>query len=133
MRFWADQLILLPILLPLLFAALLVLLNGRRQQWKIAINLTGTLALLVTAIALFWLTDSEVSPSGAGAYRAANWVVPLSIVLVVDRMAALMLTLCAVIATAALVFSYRLWSRSGLLLHSLYQFLLAGINGVFIA
>ena len=132
MRFWADQLILLPILLPLLFAALLVLLNGRRQQLKFAINLTGTLALLVTAIALFWLTDSEVWPNGVGAYLAANWVAPFGIVLVVDRLAALMLTLCAVIATAALVFSYRRWSRSGVHFHSLFQFLLAGINGAFI-
>ena len=132
MRFWVDQLILLPILLPLLFAALLVLLNGRRQQLKFAINLTGTLALLGTAIALFWLTDSEVWPNGVGAYLAANWVAPFGIVLVVDRLSALMLTLSAVIATAALVFSYRRWSRSGVHFHSLFQFLLAGINGAFI-
>ena len=132
MRFWADQLILLPILLPLLCAALLVLFNGRRQQLKFAINLTGTLALLVTALVLFWFTDSEVWPDGVGAYLAANWAAPFGIVLVVDRLAALMLTLCAVIATAALVFSYRRWSRSGVHFHSLFQFLLAGINGAFI-
>ncbi len=132
MRFWADQLILLPILLPLLCAALLVLFNGRRQQLKFAINLAGTLALLVTALVLFWFTDSEVWPDGVGAYLAANWVAPFGIVLVVDRLAALMLTLCAVIATAALVFSYRRWSRSGVHFHSLFQFLLAGINGAFI-
>src|SRR5690606_26427960 len=72
MSFWADQLILLPILLPLLFAAALVLLSGRRQQLKFAINLIGTLALLATAITLFWFTDREVWPQGVGVYLAAN-------------------------------------------------------------
>ena len=132
MSFWADQLILLPILLPLLFAAALVLLSGRQQQLKFAINLAGTVALLATAITLFWLTDREVWPDGVGVYLAANWVAPFGIALVVDRLAALMLTLCAVIAVAALVFSYRRWSRAGVHFHSLFQFLLAGINGSFI-
>lgn len=132
MNFWADQLILLPILLPLLFAAALVLLSGRRQQLKFAINLAGTLALLATAITLFWFTDREVWPQGVGVYLAANWAAPFGIALVVDRLSALMLTLCAVIALAALVFSYRRWSRAGVHFHSLFQFLLAGINGSFI-
>src|SRR5690554_7517860 len=86
MSFWADQLILLPILLPLLFAAALVLLSGRRQQLKFAINLIGTLALLATAITLFWFTDREVWPQGVGVYLAANWAAPFGIALVVDRL-----------------------------------------------
>ncbi|SDS75102.1 multisubunit potassium/proton antiporter, PhaD subunit [Halopseudomonas litoralis] len=132
MSFWGDQLILLPILLPLLFAAALVLLSGRQQQLKFAINLIGTGALLVTAITLFWFADNEVWPNGVGVYLAGNWVAPFGISLVVDRLSALMLTLSAVIATAALVFSYRRWSRAGVHFHSLFQFLLAGINGSFI-
>ncbi|WP_193073597.1 monovalent cation/H+ antiporter subunit D [Pseudomonas sp. FME51] len=132
MSFWADQLILLPILLPLLFAAALVLLSGRQQQLKFAVNLIGTVALLITAITLFWFADNEVWPNGVGVYLAGNWVAPFGIALVVDRLSALMLTLSAVIATAALVFSYRRWSRAGVHFHSLFQFLLAGINGSFI-
>ena len=132
MSFWADQLILLPILLPLLFAAALVLLSGRQQQLKYAVNLVGTLALLATAITLFWITDNEIWPNGVGVYLAANWIAPFGIALVVDRLSALMLTLAAVIAVAALLFSYRRWSRAGVHFHSLFQFLLAGINGSFI-
>lgn len=132
MSFWAGQLILLPILLPLLFAAALVLLSGRQQQLKFAVNLIGTLALLVVALALFWLTDQEIWADGVGVYLAANWVAPFGIALVVDRLSALMLTLCAVIAVTALIFSYRRWSRAGVHFHSLFQFLLAGINGSFI-
>ena len=132
MSFWIDQLILLPVLLPLLFAAALILLSGRQQQLKFAINLIGTLALLATALSLFWLSDHEVWPDGIGVYLAANWVAPFGIALVVDRLSALLLVLCAVIALAALVFSYRRWSRAGVHFHSLFQFLLAGINGSFI-
>ena len=132
MSFWADQLILVPILLPLLFAAALVLLSGRQQQLKFAINLLGTLTLLATAVTLLWLTDNEIWANGVGVYQAGNWVAPFGITLVVDRLSALMLALSAVIATAALVFSYRRWSRSGVHFHSLFQFLLAGINGSFI-
>ena len=132
MSFWADQLILVPILLPLLFAAALVLLSGRQQQLKFAVSMTGTLALLVTAATLLWLTDNDVWTNGVGVYQAGNWVAPFGITLVVDRLSAVMLTLSAVISTAALVFSYRRWSRSGVHFHSLFQFLLAGINGSFI-
>ena len=132
MSFWVDQLILLPILLPLLFAAALVLLSGRQQQLKFTINLIGTAALLVTALGLLWLSDNEVWPNGVGVYLAGNWVAPYGISLVVDRLSALLLTLCAVIALAALIFSYRRWSRAGVHFHSLFQFLLAGINGSFI-
>ena len=132
MSFWADQLILVPILLPLLFAAALVLLSGRQQQLKFAVNLIGTVTLLVTAATLLWLADSEVWPDGVGVYLSGNWMAPFGISLVVDRLSALMLTLNAVIATAALIFSYRRWSRAGVHFHSLFQFLLAGINGSFI-
>ena len=132
MSFWADQLILVPILLPLLFAAALVLLSGRQQQLKFAVNLIGTVTLLVTAVTLLWFADSEVWPNGVGVYLSGNWMAPFGISLVVDRLSALMLTLNAVIATAALIFSYRRWSRAGVHFHSLFQFLLAGINGSFI-
>lgn len=131
MSFALDQLILLPVLLPMLLGAILVLLSGQ-QTLKFALNLAGTLALLLIAIALYWLVDREVWPNGVAVYLAGNWMAPFGIALVVDRLAALMLVLGALIATAALLFSLRRWSRAGVHFHSLFQFLLAGINGSFI-
>src|SRR5690606_29178234 len=119
MSFWADQLILLPILLPLLVAAPLVLLSGRRQQLKFAITLIATLALLATALALLWSSAREAWPQAVGVYLAANWASPSAIAVLADRL-------------ASLIFSYRRWSRAGVHFHSLFQFLLAGINGSFI-
>ena len=126
-----DLLIMLPVLLPLLLGAVLVLLGGR-PALKFALNLGGTLALLVLALTLYWLTDHEIWPGGVGVYLAGNWVAPFGITMVVDRLTALMLLLAALIATAALLYSLRRWSRAGVHFHSLFQFLLAGINGSFL-
>lgn len=131
MMFALDQLILLPILLPLTLGALLVLLRGH-EQLKFVVSLGGTLCLLTAALALYLLTDREVWPNGVGVYLAGNWMAPFGISLVVDRLAALMLLLSAVIASAALIFSRRRWSRAGVHFHSLFQFLLTGINGSFL-
>src|SRR5690606_1949537 len=67
-----------------------------------------------------------------GVYLAANWSAPYGIALVADRLAALMLTLTAVLALASLVFSSSRWSRIGVHFHSLFQFLLMGLNGAFL-
>src|SRR5690554_872034 len=131
MSFALDQLILLPVLLPLILAAGLVMFPGN-QQLKFVLNLVGTLALLILAAVLYVLTDQQAWPNGVGVYLAANWAAPFGITLVVDRLAAVMLLLTAVIATAALVFSLRRWNRAGVHFHSLFQFLLVGINGSFL-
>ncbi|MCK6389383.1 MAG: monovalent cation/H+ antiporter subunit D, partial [Zoogloea sp.] len=54
------------------------------------------------------------------------------IALVVDRLSALMLVLTSTIALAVLVFGARRWDRVGVHFHSLFQFLLMGLNGAFL-
>ena len=129
---WQQHLILLPIVVPLLTGALLIPVNEKHHQRKYAANLISTLILLACALTLFSLTDSEYWPSGIGVYLAANWSAPYGIALVADRLAALMLTLTAVLALASLVFSSSRWSRIGVHFHSLFQFLLMGLNGAFL-
>lgn len=133
MSSWLDHLILLPILLPLLFGGVLVLLNERHHQLKFMLNLLATLLLLALALFLLYLTDlSDVWAEGIGVYLAANWAAPFGIALVADRLSSMMLLLTAVIATAALVFSYTRWSQVGVHFHTLFQWLLMGINGAFL-
>lgn len=129
---WFNQLIILPVLLPLICGALLILLNERRHQLKFTINLLSTLGLLVLALVLVYLTDSEYWPEGIGVYLAANWSAPFGIALMVDRLTAVMLLLTSLLALAALIFSMTRWSRIGVHFHSLFQFLLMGINGAFL-
>ena len=54
------------------------------------------------------------------------------IVLVVDRLSALMLVLTAMLALPVLVYSLARWDRAGVHYHPLFQFLLMGVNGAFL-
>ena len=67
-----------------------------------------------------------------GVYRLGNWPVPFSIVLVIDRLSALMVLLTSILAAAALVFSLARWHQVGAHFHPLFQFLLMGVNGAFL-
>lgn len=129
---WMQHLIILPVLLPLLCGALLILINEKRHQFKFFVNLTSVLLQLGVAVALIYLTDSGHWTEGIGVYLAANWSAPFGIALVADRLASMMLLLTAVLATAALLFSMLRWSRIGVHFHTLFQFLLMGINGAFL-
>ena len=52
--------------------------------------------------------------------------------LVLDRLSALMLLLTSVLALPALIFAAAGWDRQGQHFHSLFQFLLMGLNGAFL-
>lgn len=129
---WTQHLILVPILLPLLAGAGLIVVNEARSRLKFAINLSCHLLVLVAVLTLFWWADQESWPGPLGVYQAANWMAPFGITLLVDRLAALMLLLTAVLSLTVLIFSRYGWSRIGVHFHSLFLFLLMGINGAFL-
>jgi multicomponent K+:H+ antiporter subunit D len=127
-----DHLMIAPVLLPLLAGAVMLALGGER---RLAVNATfsvvSTVALVAISIVL--LRTAHAAPGGvAGVYRLGDWPAPFAIVLVVDRLAALMVLLSSLLATAALVFSLARWHRVGVYFHPLFQFLLMGINGAFL-
>jgi multicomponent K+:H+ antiporter subunit D len=128
----ADHLIIAPILLPLLAgAAILAFGSERHRNYHAAVNVAATFALVGIALAL--LRAADASPAGiVGVYRLGNWPAPFAIVLVADRLAALMLLLTSIIAAAAVVFSLARWHRVGTHFHPLFQFLLMGLNGAFL-
>jgi multicomponent K+:H+ antiporter subunit D len=129
---WSPHLIILPVLLPLLCGALLILINERRHHLKFAVSLSSLLLQFAVAVTLIVFSDSSHWANHLGVYLAANWAAPFGIALLVDRLSALMLLLTAVLAIAALWYSTMRWSRIGVHFHSLFQFLLMGINGAFL-
>lgn len=129
---WIHHLVVAPVLLPLIVGALLIPVNQKRHNLKFFFGLGSGVLLWVSAVALLLMADGEHWPAGIGVYLAANWSAPFGIVLVVDRLAAMMLVLTATIALAVLVFSARRWDRVGVSFHSLFQFLLMGLNGAFL-
>lgn len=129
---WIDHLITLPVVLPLLTAALLIFIDERRHELKFWINAIGVLAILVVGVFFVWAMDVGIYSGDTGVYLAANWQAPFGIALVMDRFSAMMLLLTSIVAAATLCFSYRRWSRVGVHFHSLFQFLLMGMNGALI-
>lgn len=131
---WFDHLMILPVVLPLAAAAWLLLIDERHRNFKAAINLGSIVILVGVSIAL--LRAAAAQPQGMsahiGVYRVGDWPAPFGIVLVVDRLAAIMLLLGNLLALAACIFSLARWHKAGPHFHSLFQFLLMGLNGVFL-
>jgi multicomponent K+:H+ antiporter subunit D len=131
---WARHLLVVPILLPLLTGAVLLLVDETRHTVKVVVSLASTLLLLAAAMALVRIADGVPPGSGAlsSAYAIADWPAPFAIVLVLDRLSALMVALTSVLALASLVFSMARWHRAGPHFHTLFQFLLMGLGGAFL-
>ncbi|NJL08925.1 MAG: monovalent cation/H+ antiporter subunit D, partial [Methylacidiphilales bacterium] len=65
-------------------------------------------------------------------YALGNWPAPFGIVLVLDRLAAVMVALCAVLALPVLVYAAGGTDARGRHFHALFQFQIAGLNGAFL-
>lgn len=124
----ASHLVILPILVPLVAGALLLVIDEPRHTLKAGFSVAATVLLLLAAGALAVRADAPVTH----VYSLGDWAAPIGIVLVADRLAALMVLLTAVLGLAALVFSLARWHRAGPQFHALFQFLLAGLNGAFL-
>ncbi|HEX6240545.1 MAG TPA: monovalent cation/H+ antiporter subunit D [Polyangiales bacterium] len=126
-----DNLLILPIILPLFAVASLLLLDTRSWRLKSVINLGTSAANLLVTVTLL----GQVEEAGVGAirvYLASNWQAPFGIVLVADRLSVLMLTLTGAVSVCAATYAIAGWSRSGVYFHALFQILLMGLNGAFL-
>ena len=127
---WTSHLIVAPIVLPLVTAAVLLLFDERKRNLKMAINSISTLGLIAIAIMLAGMA-SEKAPD-ALVYLIGNWPAPFGIVLVLDRLAALMLVLTSLLGMASLSFALAHWHKASPHFHTIFQLLLMGLNGAFL-
>ncbi|MBS9478648.1 monovalent cation/H+ antiporter subunit D [Ancylobacter radicis] len=134
MRSPVDHLVIAPILLPLAVGAFMLLLGERRRRIKMALSLGTVAALLVISMALVAIANTPVGDrwSSLIVYPLGNWPPPFGIVLVADRLSALMLLVTSILGCAALVFSLARWHRAGPRFYTLFLFLLTGLNGAFL-
>lgn len=138
----SPHLIIAPVLLPLLTAALMLALGDQKRVTLAWINVGSCLLGLLLAIVLGLSVHNGVAPASPGQpassigtlgiYLPANWQVPFGIVLVLDRLSALMLLLTSIMACAAIVFAVANWDRIGVHFHPLFQIQLMGLNGAFL-
>lgn len=121
----------LPLLLPLLIGVSLLLIDNREQRPALQriVSIAGSVALVPVSIVL-------LLSAGSGdimIYALGNWPPPFGIVLVLDRLAALMLLLTALVALASLVYAVASATDTrGRYFHVLFQLQLFGLNGAFL-
>ena len=127
-----THLIVAPILLPLLTAAIMLMLGEKHRPLKARINLFSSLLGLGIAVALLQWTQTTGVPGSIGVYLPSNWQVPFGLVLVVDRLSALMLVLTGIIGVSALLFAMARWDSAGSSFHALFQIQLMGLYGAFL-
>ncbi|MCA1405918.1 monovalent cation/H+ antiporter subunit D [Ensifer sp. IC3342] len=129
---WLQHLLILPVLLPLAVGAALIPIDERNRMLKGLFGFGSTLIVFIVAMILMRIAANAGSPQGTGIYPLGNWPAPFGIVLVLDRLSALMLCLTAGLALAAQVYSMARWHTAGHHFHSLFQLLIAGLNGAFL-
>ncbi|MBP6900772.1 MAG: monovalent cation/H+ antiporter subunit D [Burkholderiaceae bacterium] len=127
-----PELIVAPVLLPLATAGLMLLLGEGRRSLKAAANLLSTLASLAAAVALLLQVDRLDAASAFAVYLPGNWPVPYGIVLVADRLSALMAVLAGSVGLAALLYALARWQHAGVYFHVLFQLQLMGLYGAFL-
>jgi multicomponent K+:H+ antiporter subunit D len=118
----------LPIVLPLLAGAVLVLLSRAPVGVRRIVGLSASaLQLLLALLLLRQAASGEVA-----VYLLGNWPTWAGIVLVVDRLAALMLVLAASLALVAQIHALGGFDRRGAHFHALFQFQVMGLSGAFL-
>lgn len=134
MSAWMNHLVIAPIIIPLLVGALLMLIDERRRALKATLGVVSASVLLALAVLLLYLTDHTATGADATVrvYRLGDWPSLFGIVLVLDRLSAMMLVLTGILGLSALVFALARWQRAGAHFHSLFQFQMMGLNGAFL-
>ena len=124
-----PHLIVAALILPAVLGSLTLLLLRHRLGTSRIVSLGSCLALVGVAATLV----VHASGGAVESYALGNWRAPFGIILVVDRLSAMMLLLTSVLALA--VMSYAVATgvdRKGWHFHPLFQFQLLGLNGAFL-
>lgn len=124
-----NNLVVLPLLLPVLTGILLILLREFiRLQRKISLWMT----LINAAIALVLV--QMVHTDGIQILQLGGWVAPYGIVFVADMFAAILVTVTFIVAFACIWYSFRSIGngREAYFYYPIVQFLIAGVNGSFL-
>ena len=125
-----SHLLLWPIVLPLLGAALALFLEHRRFGWAArrwaAWAMLGLQGVAVAAV-VARVADGEVV-----AYLLGDWPARLGIALMADRLSGWMLAVTWLLGAACLLHACGGWDRRAPHFHAFFQLQLMGLNGAFL-
>ncbi|MDN3495042.1 Na+/H+ antiporter subunit D [Planococcus sp. APC 4015] len=130
-----SALVPLLVTLPLLGAAV-ALIAGRHRKTQVVVSIVTLSVVLVISAVLLWAVDTN---DQAIAVSVGGWPIPFGIVLYVDRLAAILVLISALVLLAVLLFSVGQGAADGdddtpvSIFHPTYLILAAGIFNAFIA
>lgn len=124
-----NNLIILPVLIPFIIGAVLVLLAKHHRAQRVISGL-GMVVLLLLSIVL----AVTVYNNGIIVLESGNWPAPFGIVFVADLFATLMVLLSCLIGTVCLFFAFKTITpvREKFYFYPLFFFLMIGVNGSFL-
>lgn len=118
----------LPVLIPLLTAVLLLITTNSDMAVKRGIALVSVSLLIATGARLLIAADDGT----IHVYRLGDWAAPYGIVLVLDRLSALMVALTSFLSLPVLLAATSGTDTRGRHFHAFLQFQLMGLNGAFL-
>ncbi|AVI64010.1 monovalent cation/H+ antiporter subunit D [Halomonas sp. GFAJ-1] len=124
----SQHLLVFPILLPMLTALGLLLMGQAPSALQRRISIISTALLVVLSGLLLVHANSDI----INIYNLGNWQAPFGIVLVLDRLSALMVALTAVLALGCILFASAGDDSRGSNFHGIFQLQLLGLNGAFL-
>ena len=116
------------VVLPGMVAAFMVLALRHDLDRQRIVSIVTTMLQLAIAVGLFIQASDGVTQ----AYFLGSWPAPFGIILVLDRLSAIMILLTSVLALAVVLYASNGWDARGRHFHALFQFQLMGISGAFL-
>lgn len=125
-----NHLLILPILIPMLGAALSLFVEHRRygRHARRGVAWASLTLLAVAVLAIF----TRASEGQVLVYLLGDWPARLGIALMADRLSAWMLLTTLLLAIPCLLHACAGWDRRAPHFHALFQFQLMGLNGAFL-
>jgi len=123
-----NHLIVAPLVLPLLTGAIIVICVNRSLALHRALGLlSSALIIVITTVLLYQAITGPIQ-----IYVLGNWSPPFGIIMVLDRLSALMIFITSVLAFLCLLYAVQGTDEQGKNFHALFQFQLLGISGAFL-
>ncbi len=121
-----EHWIVAPVVIPAVIGALIVMTMRYDVISQRVAGLASSIALVAVTVALL----VSAASGNVESYELGSWQAPFGIVLVLDRLSALMVTVTAVLGLAVLAYAVATgWDQRGRNFHALYQFQLMGLFG----
>lgn len=127
-----NHIAILPILVPMMAVIANVLLGDQRSSNRIVGANIAFGAILVGVAILLLVTLVNADTTATAVYSLGNWPVPFGIVLVADRLAAVMVLTTSILSLAAMIYASARWYRSSPNFFPLFHAMTMGLNGAFL-